>query len=194
MTKNEFLAVLERRFAGLPAADREDRLSFYGEMIDDRVEEGLSEEAAIADIGSIDSVVSNAIASIPLGSLVREKISRGRRLSGWAIALIAVGSPIWLALLISLFAVALSVFAALWAVVVSLWAVDLALAVALVGGVGTGAVLLFTASVPSALFVIGAGLVSGALSIFWFFGAKYTSIGMAKLSRLCLIGIKKLFI
>ena len=187
MTKNEFLAVLERRFAGLPAADREDRLSFYGEMIDDRVEEGLSEEAAIADIGSIDSVVSNAIASIPLGSLVREKISRRRRLSGWAIVLIAVGSPIWLALLISLFAVALSVFAALWAVVVSLWAVDLALAVALVGGVGTGAVLLFTASVPSALFVIGAGLVSGALSIFWFFGAKYTSIGMAKLSRLCLI-------
>lgn len=194
MTRKEFLEALERRLAGMPKADREDRLSFYNEMIDDRVEEGLSEPEAIAALGSVDDVVAKAIASVPLGHLVREKLSTGRKLEAWEIVLVAVGSPVWLALLISLFAVVLSLFVSLWAVVISLWTLDLALAVSLAGGVGIGTVLLFTAAPLPALALMGVGLVGGGLSIFFFYGAKYATIGMAKFTRLCVIGIKKLFI
>ena len=44
MNKQEFLAELRRGLSGLPRDDIEERLSFYGEMLDDRIEEGLSEE------------------------------------------------------------------------------------------------------------------------------------------------------
>ena len=39
MTKQEFLAELRRGLSGLPQNDIEERLNFYSEMIDDRMEE-----------------------------------------------------------------------------------------------------------------------------------------------------------
>ena len=52
MNKQEFLEKLERGIADLPREDAAERLTFYSEMIDDRMEEGLSEEDAVAGIGS----------------------------------------------------------------------------------------------------------------------------------------------
>ena len=48
MNKQEFLSQLRKGLAGLPQNDIEERLAFYGEMIDDRIEEGLSEEEAVS--------------------------------------------------------------------------------------------------------------------------------------------------
>ena len=50
MNKTEFLNELKDGLSGLPREDVEERLSFYGEMIDDRVEEGMTEEEAVAGI------------------------------------------------------------------------------------------------------------------------------------------------
>ncbi len=46
MTKQEFLARLEQGLSGIPRADLDERLGFYGEMIDDRTEDGCSEDEA----------------------------------------------------------------------------------------------------------------------------------------------------
>ncbi len=43
MTKNELFAVIERRLRGLPQDDLQKWTEYYGEMIDDRMEDGLSE-------------------------------------------------------------------------------------------------------------------------------------------------------
>ena len=47
MSKSEFLTALRARLGGLPQGDVAERLDFYSELIDDRMEEGLSEEAAV---------------------------------------------------------------------------------------------------------------------------------------------------
>ena len=44
MTKKEFFALFRQELAGLPKDDLENRVSFYEEMIDDRMAEGKSEE------------------------------------------------------------------------------------------------------------------------------------------------------
>ena len=44
MNKQEFLAGLRKGLSGLPQEDIEERLLFYSEMIDDRIEEGMEEE------------------------------------------------------------------------------------------------------------------------------------------------------
>ena len=56
MTKAEFLAELRAAISGLPEADIEKSLDFYSEMIDDRVEDGLSEEEAVAALGSVENI------------------------------------------------------------------------------------------------------------------------------------------
>jgi len=53
MNKQEFIEALYRRLSDLPWQDVEERLNFYGEMIEDHMEEGLSEEEAVASMGSV---------------------------------------------------------------------------------------------------------------------------------------------
>ena len=40
MCKQDFLNALEAKLSGLPKKDIEERLNFYEEIIDDRIEEG----------------------------------------------------------------------------------------------------------------------------------------------------------
>ena len=75
MNKQEFLRGLRTALSGLPQDDIEERVTFYGEMIDDRIEEGMSEDEAVAGIGTVDEVRAQTIAEIPLQKLVKEKVS-----------------------------------------------------------------------------------------------------------------------
>jgi hypothetical protein len=51
MTKDEFILTLQNALSGMPRADLERTVQYYREMIEDRMEEGMGEEAAVADVG-----------------------------------------------------------------------------------------------------------------------------------------------
>ena len=172
MTKSEFLAALRTALSGLPQEDVEERMAFYAELIDDSVEEGVSEEEAVAAIGSVEEIAAQIVADTPLTRLVSVKIQTNRRLSAWEIVLLVLGSPLWLSLLISAFAVVLSLYVVLWSVVVSLWSVFVALAASAIGVLAGGVVFLCCGHPFSGLACIAASLVCGGLSIFSFFGCK----------------------
>lgn len=74
MSKQEFLEPLRRGLSGLPREDIEERLKFYSEMLEDRMEEGLSEEEAVSAAGSVDEIVAQAVADIPLAKIAKERI------------------------------------------------------------------------------------------------------------------------
>ena len=118
MTKQEFLSALQDGLRGLPQSDIDERVSFYAEMIDDRVEDGLSDEEAVTAIGSVEEIVAQIVADTPLTRLVSVKIKPNRRLSPVEIVLLVLGSPVWLSLLIAIVAVALSLCVVIWSVVV----------------------------------------------------------------------------
>ena len=87
MNKQEFLCKLREALIGFPKQDVEDRLAFYSEMIDDRIEEGLTEEEAVFAIGSVDEVEAQIVAEIPLVKIAKEKIKPKRRLKTWEMLL-----------------------------------------------------------------------------------------------------------
>ena len=120
MTKQAFLEQLRKKLSGLPRAELAEQLAFYSEMIDDRMEEGLSEEDAVAAVG-----LPVAIA----GQVTAEKAPVKRRMKGWEIVLLVLGSPVWVPLLAAAVVVVLSVYISLWAVVGSLWSVFASLVV-----------------------------------------------------------------
>ena len=97
----------------MPQDDIEERLAFYSEMIEDQMEDGLSEEDAVLAVGSIDEIVTQVVADIPLTKIAKERIKTKRRLSVGEIILLALGSPIWLSLGIAVFAVILSLYVVL---------------------------------------------------------------------------------
>ena len=71
MTKIEFILELKNKLSGLPQAEVDDRLLFYSEMIDDRIEDGMTEEAAVNDLGSIDEIASQIFMDTPLPKVVK---------------------------------------------------------------------------------------------------------------------------
>lgn len=194
MTKREFIQKLREGLSGLPQADIEERVIFYGEMIDDRVEDGLSEEEAVSEIGNVEEITLQIIEETPLTKIVREKIRPKGKVKAWQIVLIAVGSPIWASLLIVAIAVIFSIWVSLWAVIVSLWASDAALAASALGAIIEGVILIFTGYALSGLFAFGGGLVCAGLFIFLLFGCKAATKGLVILTKKILIGIKRIFV
>lgn len=194
MNKRDFLAGLRKGLSGLPQADIEERLTFYAEMLDDRMEEGLSEEEAVAAIGDIDEIVRHTVADTPLSKIAKERIRPKRRLRAWEIVLLVLGSPIWLSLGIAAAAVVIAVYVSLWAVIVSLWAIFAALAVCAVGSVPVCVILASRGNAASGLALLAAGLVCAGLSIFMFFACKKATQGILALTKKITIHIKNRFI
>ena len=193
MGKSEFLSALRSRLSGLPQSDVAERLDFYSELIDDRMEEGLSEEAAVAAFGSVDDVATRIVAETPLTKIVKERIKVKRKLRGWEIALLAAGSPIWFSLAIAAFAVVISLYATLWSLIISLWAVFGALAGSALGGLLGGAGFVALGNTSSGLATIAAGLVCAGFGIPLFFGCKAATAGGVVLTKKMALGIKNCF-
>ncbi|MBQ8416669.1 MAG: DUF1700 domain-containing protein [Clostridia bacterium] len=194
MTKQEFTVRLRRGLSGLPRQEIEERVGFYGEMIDDRMEEGLSESAAVAAIGSADRIAAQILAEYPF-VLQKDKSGRPKKcLRAWEILLLALGSPIWLSLLIAALVVALALVIVLWSLILSLWAVFVALVacapcsvVMAVGSIieGGGAV---------GLALLGAGIAVAGLSVLLFFAGKGATKASVRLCKGIASGIQNRFV
>ena len=194
MNKQEFLGKLRLGLVGLPQDEIEERLAFYCEMIDDRMEEGLSEEQAVNAIGDVEGITSQIIGDIPFAKLVKEKMRAKRTLKAWEIVLLALGSPVWFSLIIAAIAVAFSLYVALWSVVVSLWAVFVAIAACSFAFVVMGTGYAFVMDVMIGLAVLGAGIICAGFSIFLFFGCREVTKGLLIFTKKIALGIKKCFV
>lgn len=194
MSKQEFLVQLRKGMSGLPKNDIEERLAFYSEMIDDRMEEGLSEMEAVSAVGSVDEIVAQVVADIPLAKVAKERIKPKRRMKAWEVVLLVLGSPIWLSLLIAVIAVMFSLYVVLWSVIISLWAVFASLIVCAFGCIVVGIGFAVGISGLAGVAVIGAGIVCAGLSIFMFCACKAATKGAAILTKKLALWIKNCFI
>ena len=198
MKKDEFIAQLRKELSGLPKKELEERLTFYSEMIDDRMEEGLTEQDAVSDIGSVEEISTQIISDIPFTKIAKEKITKQRRFKNWEILLLALGAPIWVSLAIAAIAVLFSLFVAVFSVIfsvaVALIATFVAVLVSGVGGVLVGIFYLFSGNALSSVALIGASIFCAGLSILFFYVGKALLKAMPALIKKTLVGVKRLFI
>ena len=75
----------------------------------------------------------------------------GRKMSTWEIVLIALGSPLWVPLLIAALAVVFSLYVSLWSVIISFFAVQASLLAVAFGTILPGIVFLFSENAVSVL-------------------------------------------
>ena len=164
MKKNEFLQELGIEILGLPQEDTEHWLEYYTEMLEDRIEEGMSEEEATASLGDPKAIARQILSQTPFTKLIKNKIKPKRKLQVWEIILICLGSPIWLSLAVSVAAIFFSVFVSLWAGIVSIWAGELAVAVSGIAGVLFSFFLIGTGTTYQGLLLLGGGFFCAGLS------------------------------
>ena len=168
MNKQKFLAKLRAGLSGLKQKEIKEHLAFYSEMIDDRMEEGLSEEAAVSAIGSVDDIVEQ----IMVDNLLDE-CSKVKRVSKTlAIVLLILGSPLWVSLLAAVFAVLLAAMITIWSVILSLWSGFAALAASSLVCMAAGGVFACYGNAVSGLAMLGGGFICAGLSVFAFYGCR----------------------
>ena len=198
MKKQEFITRLRYKLTGVPETDVLERIGFISEVIDDKVEEGYTEDDAVRELGSPDEVASRIIAEVGIRrkpikpSAYSEEKQTKRGLSALAIVLIALGSPIWISLALAALALIISAYAVIWSVVASLWAAFGSLVAAGFGGILASAIMIFTN--PTAAFAcFGCALFALGLTVPMFYGCLYTTKGAAWASKQIALGIKNIF-
>ena len=186
MNKYEFLAQLRRQLQDVPEKEARASVDYYAEMIDDRMEEGLPEEEAVAAVGNVNEIACNILGEMPTIQ------KQSRKMRWWEIVLLALGAPIWIALLIAAAAVVLGVLVSLWSAVISLYAVAVSLGVSCIGCLAVGFVTIKT---PGAVFAaVGVALVCAGLAILVFILSNLAAKGMVALTKLTWKGVKRCFI
>lgn len=168
MTKREFLEELLYEFRQYPREDIYGFLDYYTEQIDDRVEEGMTEEEAVASLGSVQTIASQIKAELSRSSGRNTNTYERKRgkLPAWAILLLVLGSPIWLSLLIAAGAVLFSVLIVIWSVVIAFWALEFAFGIGSLVCILAGIVMLTKGSFVSAAIYFGGTLLLAGLAIF----------------------------
>ena len=188
MRKQEFLSELESRLKGLPKDDIKERIAFYDEMIDDRMEEGKSESEALEEIGTVDEVVAQIAKETPLVKLVKERVKPKKRISTFNIILLILGFPLWFPFLITFGALLLVGYILLWTMVIVTYAIEISF-------IGSAIMGIFTFFVSG--FNIGylaIALVSFGFAVFMFYVCIAATKVNVKLTKRIALSIKKRFV
>ena len=197
MTKEDFLILLKENLSDLPEAEADKAIAFYNESIDDRIEDGLSEEEAVSSLGKMEEVIEGIRSNLPLavliGKRVKESHNKADNKTLWMV-LAVCGFPLWLPLAIAFAAVILAVYVSLWAVIISLYAVVFSFGLAAVGGFIAGIIRCFLSGFWQGVALVGVALCFAGLfmitvkPMFWL-TKKITCLTSALIKK-----IKKLFI
>jgi uncharacterized membrane protein len=187
MTRKQFLDGLKQELRGLPQREIEQTLHYYTEIIADRMEEGMTEEEAVAKMEPMHVIARRVAADFKGAAAPRAKIS------GFMIAMIILGFPLWFPLLVTGAALMVVMLTLAWVMVLVLWAVCLALFSGGMAAINTLFIGGYHFGVP-VVGQIGLGMAAMGLSIFLFYGAK-GAIPLATGATLRLVSrIKKGFV
>ena len=192
MTKKEFLSSLRSKLQGLPPEDIDERIGFYSEMIDDRMDEGKSEEEAVADIGNVDDVVMEIAKDTPLVKLVKEKMKPRRRIRAWEIVLLVLGFPLWFPLLITFFVLVFVFWVLIWVLAIVTYAVEAALVGTSIGGAVS--FVAYFVNGQTNYTALGASVMCAGAAILMVFACIGATKGCIALTKNIITGTKVLII
>ena len=193
MNKNDFILRLREGLSGLPEDEKEEHISFYSEMIDDRVEEGFSEEDAVFAVGDLNEIIVGITADSPASATNKKKKSV-KKLAWWVILLLALGSPIWLSIGISAIAVIFSLYAVMWSVIAALWSAEVSVIAVGIYSIAAGSGMIFGGSTLSGIALFGAAIFLAGISILLLLGCKSATKHTVLLTKSVALWIKGLFL
>ena len=194
MNKQEFISQLKIRLSGFSKESIEEQLSFYSEIIDDKIEDGFDEEEAVSSIGSIDSILKNLIDETSFIKIAKEKIKPKRKLSTLEIILLIIGSPLWISVLIAVIAVIFSFYISLWSIIISFWSVFVSFFASSLGMLTGGVIVLFKGKLIVGTAMIGICFILVGLSILTFYSCKYLTKAIILLTKKITVSLKKYLI
>ena len=159
-------------------------------MIDDRVEDGMDEAAAVAALGSPEEAARQILLDTPLSQLVKARVKPERKPRVLDIVLLVLGSPIWLPLLLVAACLLLLLYLLLWLMVLIVYTIELSLGATALGGVFSCFTALLAGNPSRALFLLGVGVAAAGFAVLGWFACVVVTRWMVAFSKQLLGWIK----
>ncbi len=169
MTKDEYLSELRAGLAAFSKDEVDRAVSFYEEMVDDRVEAGVSEEEAVGSLEPPAEAAARIISEMPAVPRAAARLRSPKTPRSWFVAFIVaavIGSPVWIPLTLGVIMAVIGCFIGLFGLLVAVWAIAASMLLGapigllyLVAGVKAG-------SVAGALMGLGCGAVVAGVGVF----------------------------
>ena len=184
--------------AHVPQAEVERAVAFFDESIEDRMEEGMSEEMAVYGMGSVNDVALQVIQDLPAvpKAVATASANSNTTTKVLAIILAIVLIPLWLPIAAGILATVISLYVASWAIILSLWAAAVCMVLAPAAGI-VFTVMCGSAAPPQlavGFLSLGASLVCCALGLLLFLGILYVTKEWAILTGRFFKWVKSLFV
>ena len=161
MTKDEYLSELRVGLAAFSKDEVDRAVSFYEEMVDDRVEAGVSEEEAVGSLEPPAEAAARIISEMPAVPRAAARLRSPKTPRSWFVAFVVaavIGSPVWIPLTLGVIIAVIGCFIGLFGLLVAVWAIAASMLLGapigllyLVAGVKAG-------SVAGALMGLGCGV------------------------------------
>lgn len=181
MNKTEFSEALRQALGKLPSYEVEQSIAFYAEMIDDRIEDGMIEQDAVAALGSVESIADQIIAETPAIPKAIAKANTGNRTLN--VVLLVVFSFIWVPIVLALAMSAFLVYLSIWLVIMALWITVVALFICAPLGLFTFVWSIANGYPLTGVFILGACLFTSGLGLFACMGVASVSKGLVQLTH-----------
>lgn len=171
MKKSEFLNKLREELKGYPRDPVEDSIQYYSEMIDDRMEDGMSEEEAVSKVGDPVAIAKQIKYNMPLKNVIKEKVAakkvenKGKDINIGLIIVLILGAPLWIPLTITILSLVGTFFILLWVFDFVMYVLALVSAVSIIGALVGAAITAFTTGMGTALVFVGSGIAAAGLAI-----------------------------
>ena len=163
-------------------------------MIDDYIESGYSQDAAVAKMGSVNDVAAQILANAQ-STVYEAPYEQKRKKRGWVTLLLILGFPLWLPLLVAGFSIllTLAIVIATLAMVVP-WSLVISFGASAIGLLLATAIVLTGEGIAAAVLVLGTALVLAALCIFCLWaGLHLTKLGAKGIAAMFKGSFKLLF-
>ncbi len=202
MNKQEFLTELKKKLKGLAPDEIAGSIEYYGEMIDDAMEDGMSEEEAVESLGDIDDIVSQirgqertsssphkpepSVSYEPTENVMPDDNNKKGTNVVLIIILIIVGIPLGIGVISTVF----GIYTGMWGTLVGLYASAVGIGI-------SGAALIIScpfiqSGLPEILVQFGVGFILLGLSIPFFMLCNLIAKGLVELAKLIISLIQKL--
>lgn len=124
MNKDEFLIQLTQKLSNIPPSEIIKIIDYYRETIEDKIEDGMSEELAIKSLGTFEEIIQNIEDELNLSIIVKEKVKNkmsdnSKQKNLLIIIAIIVTLPLWGAIAIAGIICILALYFAIWSIFIS---------------------------------------------------------------------------
>ena len=197
MNKAEFINKLRNELKGYPHDAVEDSIQYYSEMIDDRMEDGMSEEEAVSKIGDPIAIAKQIKYNMPLKNVIKEKVAakkvenKNKDINIGLIIVLILGAPLWIPLAITILSLVGTFFILLWVFDFVMYVLALVSAVSIIAAIIGAGITLFTTGVGTSLVFVGSGIGAVGLTLLLVVGGIAFAKAIVALTASFARGIKR---